>query len=372
MDVAQRLLAGLGTAMVALVVIATTIVGGLPAMVPLVSFVAASAVFLLRRRMPETLVVLLFTIMAISVVGLYWLVSTSPLALFLLGALAAWREPRRILAIVLSVATAAHLTVQLALGQDTILSGLATVLGVAFFLSIGLLLVRERNRRDEVARLLREVELSRQAEQASYAMAERARMARDLHDVLAHTLSGLAIQLEGARLLAGKEGVPPALADSVTKAHRLARTGLDEARRAVAALRGERMPGPDQLPELVAEHRLSAPGRVRLAVIGDPLPLDAEAGLALYRTAQEALSNVRKHAVGASVEVRLEWSERVVVLTVDDGGSGEPSIASEPGYGLTGMSERAELLGASLEAGPRDSGYRVRLTVPLATGGSRG
>jgi signal transduction histidine kinase len=314
------------------------------------------------------IVALAFGVMAASVVLLYWLVSAIPLALFLLAALGTWREPRRVLAILVGIATVAHLSVQLVLGQDTVLTALATAAGVSFFFAIGLLLIRERQRREEIARLLVEVEQSRLAERASYVMAERGRMARDLHDVLAHTLSGLAIQLEGARILASQATVPPELSKAVTTAHRLSRTGLEEARRAVGALRGEELPGPDQIPSLVAEHRLSSGGRARLATTGEPRPLTPEAGLALYRTAQEALSNVRKHAPGAPVEVSLEWSSTTVVLTVLNEATAGGTPAASEGYGLTGMSERAELLGAALEAGPGIEGFRVRLTLPIEIG----
>jgi signal transduction histidine kinase len=195
-------------------------------------------------------------------------------------------------------------------------------------------------------------------------------MARELHDVLAHTLSGLAIQLESARLLASKEEISDELRDAVERAQQLSRTGLQEAGRAVATLRGDQMPGPDLLPTLVEEHRLATSGPVRLCVSGQPHRLDAETSLALYRTAQEALSNVRKHARGAAVDLALDWSDASVVLTVqDDGGvDSVAGAANDSGFGLTGMAERASLLGATLETGRSELGFRVRLTVPIDAG----
>jgi len=358
----------LGLGMIVLVVIATLINRG-PIVLPmLIVFAAAGAALLLWARMPRAIVVVDFAIMAASVVLLYWLVSATPLALFLLAAFATAREPRRWLAVVLALATGAHLAVQLSLGQDTIVTALATIAGVAFLFAVSRLLVSERTQRVQIAELLAEVEERRQQEKASDMLAERGRMARELHDVLAHTLSGLAIQLEGARILSTQHAVPAALRDSVERAHQLSRAGILEAKRAVAALRGDQLPGPELLQELVDEHRLSAGSPIRLIITGEPAPLDADASLAIYRTAQEALSNVRKHAPGAAVEIMLSWTPSAVILEVIDHGgqiSGDPIADHGSGYGLTGMAERAELLGASIETGPFDDGFRVRLTVPI-------
>lgn len=365
MDRTRTIFIGLGLGMVALIVIFTEFSPVPISIVPLAVFAATSTIFILPRRIPTVATLLLFGLMAVSVVLVYWLISMTPLALFLLAALATWRDPRLRLALILAVATVAHVVVQVTLGQDTFLTGLATVAGVAFIYSIGRLLVSERTQREKVTELLRLVEQSRQTEKESYLIAERGRIARDLHDVLAHTLSGLTIQLEGARILASQESAPSALRDAVENAHRLSRTGLQEARRAVAALRGEQLPGPDMIPVLVEEHRLSSNGSVQFVCTGKPVPLEPDANRALYRTAQEALSNVRKHAPGADVTLHLEWSDSFVRLTVANGGSVKSNSNVEAGYGLTGMAERAELLGASLEAGPHNTGYRVQLTVPI-------
>lgn len=379
MERTRWLFVGLGLSMVAIIVAATIATAGASSLPLLAVFSASCAVFLLWRSAPDSVAVLLFAVMAGLVVIFYGIVSTTPLALFLLATLATWRTPRRWIALVLAAASVAHLAIQLALGQDTLLTGGATVVGVIFLYSIGRLLVSERSQRERVAQLLRELEQHRGTEETAFLEAERGRMARELHDVLAHTLSGLSIQLESARILVGTEPVSPALKESVERAQRLSRAGLQEARRAVAALRGDQLPGPDLLPTLVEEHRLSANGVVALRVIGEARPLDAETSLAIYRTAQEALSNVRKHAPGASVNLSLEWSDSEVTLIVQDGGASEPDAAAAdsgsgvlPGYGLTGMAERAELLGANLVTGQHASGFQVRLTVPLEGAGRDG
>ncbi len=201
----------------------------------------------------------------------------------------------------------------------------------------------------------------RNREQAA-ARGERERLAREMHDVLAHTLSGLTVQLEATRLLAEQRPGDPAVAEAVTQAHRLAREGLLEARRAVSALRGD-MPGPAQLEQLLHDFEVESGIRCRLEIEGTPLALRPEAQLALYRAAQEALTNVRKHADATSVTLRLNWSSRGAELTVEDEGTPKPSLASG-GYGLNGIRERAALVGGSLEAGPIAGGFRVRLRVP--------
>jgi signal transduction histidine kinase len=156
---------------------------------------------------------------------------------------------------------------------------------------------------------------------------------------------------------------------AVERAHRLASEGLAEARRAIGALRGDNLPGADGLQKLVEEFGEATGTPSRFEVSGDPTPLGAEAQLALYRTAQEALTNVRKHAQAASaVDVRLRYSEDGAELLVED--AAPAALATNGsvngGYGLIGMRERAELVGGTLEAGPLPTGFRVRLWLPKA------
>jgi signal transduction histidine kinase len=198
-----------------------------------------------------------------------------------------------------------------------------------------------------------------------------------MHDVLAHTLSGLVIQLDGTSLLARSRDADAELTEALFKAHGLARAGLLEARQAITALKGEAMPGPELLPALVEEHRHSTGRACALQVAGDPRGLPPETRLALYRAAQEALSNVRKHASGDAVTVTLSWGGDHVTLEVTNtavGGDreGEQVTAlvdelggSGGGYGLSGMAERAELLGGSFHAGPTRDGFHVAFRVPV-------
>jgi signal transduction histidine kinase len=219
--------------------------------------------------------------------------------------------------------------------------------------------------REQAEKLVEELRESRAAHAEAAAVAERGRVARDMHDVLAHSLSALALQLEGARLLARDRGADPEVVAAVERAHHLAADGLSEARDAIAALRGEELPGPERLAQLAEAY----PGASRLTVTGAPRELGSEARLAVYRTAQEALTNALRHSAADRVEVRLAYEPHATRLVVQDHGPGAPVLAgrqdgSPGGYGLTGMRERAELLGGRLSAEPTADGFRVELWLP--------
>jgi signal transduction histidine kinase len=248
---------------------------------------------------------------------------------------------------------------------DALLNTALTASGLAFAFVAASAFRRIREERERADALLVELRRNQDAQLERAALAERARIAREIHDVLAHTLSALAVQLEGARMLLEQRSDDPVLLAAFERAHRLAREGLDETRRAVGALRGDRLPGPDGLAGLVHDFQAETGVPGRLEVQGEPIALASDAQLALYRTAQEALTNVRKHARATSVEVRLRYTSAGAELMVEDVAPRvEPDGKSGGGYGLLGMRERAELIGGTLEAGPRPSGFRVRLWLP--------
>jgi signal transduction histidine kinase len=209
-------------------------------------------------------------------------------------------------------------------------------------------------------------EAAREAEQQNLVLAERAHIAREIHDILAHSLSAQLVHLEGARLLIANGRTEEGL-DRVERARGLARSGLEETRRALATLRGDVPPTDEVLRELADEHRSLADVHCAVTIIGEPRELEPKAGLAIIRTAQEALTNARKHAPGADVAIDLRYLDRWCELEVrDTGGTGPgPLAATGGGYGLVGMRERAELIGGALEAGPEKKGFRVLLRVPL-------
>jgi signal transduction histidine kinase len=156
------------------------------------------------------------------------------------------------------------------------------------------------------------------------------------------------------------------VSQSIDRARRLARTGLEEARRAIGLLRGDALLGPDRLADLAAEFEADSGVACKLAVTGDESDLGTDGRLTFYRVAQEALTNIRKHARPGLVEIRLAYEPSGTRLIIEDSGQyGErPGPSDGTGYGLTGMKERAELLGGTLTAGPTDGGFRVDLWVP--------
>ena len=221
--------------------------------------------------------------------------------------------------------------------------------------------IRERR----IARF--EAATARVAQEGEAALAERARIAREIHDILAHSLSAQIVHLEGARLLLQRGDDSGAALDRVERAQKLARTGLEETKRALSALRGDAPPIDEVLQSLAEEFEEVSERHCAVTVEGEARRLPAGTALAVVRTAQEALTNARRHAPGADVRLDLRygtdgWCELSVrnTLTEDPepGGSGG-------GYGLVGMRERAELLGGSLTAGAEDGEFRVLLRVPV-------
>ena len=200
------------------------------------------------------------------------------------------------------------------------------------------------------------------------ALAERGRIARDLHDVLAQSLSGLAIQLEAARRIARRDGVDGQLGELLDRASALTRDGLSDARRAVAALRGDAQASLDMLPSLVERYREDLRLDASLSVTGTARPLPQAAGEALLRGAQEALTNAARYARGSAVRVELDYQESTTVLSVQDipgPGSAVPAEAiTGSGLGLRGMAERLAQAGGQVQAGPAGDGWLVRMEVP--------
>jgi signal transduction histidine kinase len=214
----------------------------------------------------------------------------------------------------------------------------------------------------------RSAQRAAEAESREQALTERARISRDIHDVLAHSLTGVSMQLELSEMLLEGGEVDQARA-SISKAHSMVREGMAEARRAVTAMRSETLPLRQTL-----EAQFAGAGQVR--VEGTAVELPTEAAQAVVRTAQEALTNARRHAPGAPVEVTLRYSRSEVQLQVDNGPAvGGASARTGSGMGLIGMRERAALLGGSAEAGPLADGtttssalaggWRVLLRLPV-------
>ncbi|MFJ8058767.1 sensor histidine kinase [Streptomyces sp. NPDC096142] len=253
--------------------------------------------------------------------------------------------------------TAVSLAIFAAVNNDVWLTTAVTTAGLAL---AGYTLRLDAEARGSAQRLLTQERMARAAEAESAALAERARIAREIHDVLAHSLSAQLVHLEAARLLIERGADRETILERVVAARGMARDGLSETRQALSALRGEMTPLEDFLSEIVG-----TTGGAQVTVTGDRRQLSAEASQAVRRVAQEALTNVRKHAQGAKVLLTLDYGEREVTLDVrDSGGSRGELTGAGGGYGLLGMRERAELLGGSLRAEPDEEGFVVTLKVP--------
>jgi signal transduction histidine kinase len=226
------------------------------------------------------------------------------------------------------------------------------------------------NRRTRLARVeqtelaLARAQTANEEHARAAALAERARIARELHDVLAHSLAGLSLNLQGARLMLVRDGASPDAVAQIERAQTLASDGLAEARQAVAALREDAVGVERAIADLLAAYRMDSGARADLTVEGRPRELDPAVGTALVRAVQEALANTRKHAPHAEVDVTLGYADGAVELTVADRQGRRPPDAPAAGYGLRGMGERVALLDGRLESGPGEDGWRIHLTVP--------
>ena len=223
-------------------------------------------------------------------------------------------------------------------------------------------------RRRAVSLAARSAELQRQAEQAT--ADERARIARELHDIVAHHLSVIVLQAAGARA-SGKPAGPP-----LEKIENSARQALTETRRLLGVLRDPDeetelapQPGISDLDELAATVR-AAGVPVNLVIDCDRAALPAAMDVSVYRIVQESLTNVLRHAGPARADVAIACVDDTVTIDVTDNGLGEfGPLAPVGGHGLAGMHERAAVFGGELAAGPRPGGgFAVRARLPLGDG----
>ena len=298
------------------------------------------------------------------------LVPFAPLAVTFLGAaalgatigwdirIAGWVIGAGLAAMLVSVLASGHSLGVLSLGLGVVFAGTA----------VGL------SRRESQERATQAVLLSVERERADIEQAraqlldDRNHLARELHDVLAHTLAALSLQLEAldVTVRASRHAVDHHIVEQVERTRRLVREGLAEARNAVRVLRDDLEPLPDQLAKLAADQRS------QLAIVGEARALSPQVTLALCRAAQEGLTNSMKHAPGAATEVELTFAPEQVTLTVTNGPAGvdattleaRPLASSGSGYGLIGIEERLRPIGGCMQAGPSGAGWRMKVEVP--------
>ncbi|GAB3574813.1 sensor histidine kinase [Leifsonia lichenia] len=233
---------------------------------------------------------------------------------------------------------------------------------------------RSARGRFELETLTRELAEERERTQQQAIALERVRIARELHDVVAHHVSVMGVQAGAARLVLDRD--PDAARASLLNVESSARTAVDELRLLLGALRDdEHAPtdrttstrGVEHLDELVGD-AADAGLPTRLQVIGTPRTIPATIGLCVYRVAQEALTNTRKHGgAGATAELRLRYEDDGLEVEASDTGLGRPGpVAPSSGLGHLGMRERVASVGGSIDIGPRSrGGYLVRARFPL-------
>jgi len=205
------------------------------------------------------------------------------------------------------------------------------------------------------------------------ARGERARIARELHDVVAHHISVIAVQAETARLTTS--GMPAAGAQRLSEIGDAARGALTEMRRLLGVLREDTaieddedrspQPGLGQLTRLLDDVRDTSGSGTRLIIRGRPVTLEPGIELAAFRIVQEALTNALRHAPGAAVDVELAYTERSLLLRIRDNGPGPPEDQSGAGHGLLGMRERAAAVGGELRTGAAPGGgFLIEAALP--------
>ncbi|MBB5915827.1 signal transduction histidine kinase [Nocardia transvalensis] len=258
-------------------------------------------------------------------------------------------------------------------------------------LLLGLYRRQYRMRVRDTELLLEQTRRAQHEHARAAALDERARIAREMHDVLAHSLGALSVQLEVAEALLSEKGDLPGALSRVRRSRRLAVDGLTEARGAVAALRSDIPPLPDAVGELADAYRRDHHLDVTCRIEGTPRPAAPAVTVSLLRATREALTNAGKHAPGRPVTVLLEFTPDHLRLSVrnplstsgsdgavdgaaDDGsGTGTGGGAATyglggteggGGYGLAGMRERIALVGGTLSAGPDEGGWVVTAEVP--------
>jgi signal transduction histidine kinase len=252
---------------------------------------------------------------------------------------------------------------------------IAILVGLSFTVTLGQVVNRLMTQNQRARQLLeqlqaanRELVAARQKETELAIAEERVRVARDLHDGLGHHLTALSIQLQVVEKLVGTNPDQAALAAHNARSE--VQAALKEVRQSVAVLR-EAPVDLSRLPEaiarLVEETGMRAGLETSFQQIGDTPLLSAEVAMTLYRTVQEGLTNIQKHAVNVSqIQVALHYHADHVSLVLQDNGEGAHPNSSAGGFGLPGMRERAALLGGSLVCGPgSQGGFCLELTIPL-------
>ena len=341
-------------------------------------FVVATSVVLVARRVWPLVVLVTFAVVQSVWFWLLFPVDVQPplvpfvqllIVVYTAGAYTRDRAARAAV-VVVALGLVSDLPTVLAgkpIGQ---VAGPDVALLIAF--TFGLLFARLRDRALEQEQRAVRAERERLEAAERAAAEERARIARELHDVISHDVSLIVLRASVERRVHDGDD---ATAQALASIESTGREALTELRRMLGVLRRhgsetplEPQPGMAQLPDLVEQTR-AAGQPVTLVVDGDPVAIPPGLDIAAYRIVQEALTNVTKHAVGTPVTATVRYSRGSLDIEVVNGASRDESRSPTPsgGHGLAGMRERVALFGGSLEASPvDDGGFRLRASLPLA------
>jgi len=332
--------------------------------------VVAGASLAWRRRAPLVVLVIVGACVSAAALAGYW-TETEFLAWIALYTAAAYRDRRSLLPVLVPVVLVAGVATGVGeswrtngdIGAEGILADLIITFAVPVLLGR-----MTFNRRRRIA-------AARDVAAKDAVTAERARIARELHDVVAHHMSVMVVQASAARAVADRD--PAAAEEALRQIETSGRTGLAEMRRLLEILKSQEgedgrapQPGMAQLGALV--EGMGATGLpVEVEVLGDPRPLPPGVDLSAYRIVQEALTNTLKHAGGGEAHVLVRYDRDAVELeVVDEAGDSAPDADDAAGHGLIGMRERVQLFGGELDAGPRPGGgFRVWARLPAEPAG---
>ena len=334
-----------------------------PAAIGFALVVVAGTSLAWRRRAPLTVATIVCAAVATASLFGYWPEFVAPLWIAVYSA-AAYTGRDRLVRVLLPVALLTSVAISLGERWDRglnwveVLSDLVVTFGVPFLLGR-----MTFNRRRRIVR-------DREVATREAVAAERAAIARELHDVVAHHMSVMVVQAGAARAVGASD--PAATAEALRQIEASGRTGLAEMRRLLEVLKAEEdgdgrapQPGLARLGELLDAMRASGLP-VEAVVEGTPRALSPGVDLSAYRIVQEALTNSLRHAGGASARVVVRYEPDALELEIADDGSGPPEDPeASGGHGLIGMRERVQLFGGELEAGPRPGGgFLVRARLP--------
>jgi len=336
--------------------------------------VATSLPLFVRRRHSLAALIAVGIVQSAWIYGLYPMDQQPPLIPFVqlvvvVYSAAAYADGR--------AARAAWIVIAIGVGTDIPTLAIGKPLGnvagpdiaLLIFFSLGLTFARIRRRADVQEERIAHAERERAEAIERAGAEERARIARELHDVISHDVSMMVLQASVERRVNNADS---SATQTLASIESTGREALAELRRMLGVLRKsdenaplQPQPGLDQLPDLVEQAR-TAGLPVRIDIVGDPVPVPAGLGIAAYRIVQESLTNAAKHAAGAPVTVTVHYGNATLEIDVVDAGGNDAAAAlPSGGNGLIGMRERVALFGGTLDATPAAAGFHVRARLPL-------